>query len=273
MKRKKITRATLSELAQTKEIISYNLLKTYVGGGNGSFGSPYTYDEYLQYGGGSSVYFYNGDHELCYCLPEVIVMGGSNAFYNGGTSSGGYAAGYQGGSYYDGGTDTIRYSTLTPDQFKPFRYDDRAGCLRRCDEMLREAGVRRSGEQILMTNRRGNGRTGAPSNHAQKGIDAINSSLAAGNPIVVCVDYMDGTRSGDKQGDHFIVITGSTTVTKPDGNSVTTYNFYDPATIDPDYGASSDNTLMLNKGKLTGSFKKKSGGINKYVVTSVRPNK
>src|SRR3712207_648537 len=67
-----------------------------------------------------------------------------------------------------------------------------------------------------------------------------------------------------------IVITGSTTITNSDGSSTTTYNFYDPATGNPNYGTSSNNTLTVNDGKLTGSFEKTNGRTNNYTVTSVR---
>lgn len=124
-----------------------------------------------------------------------------------------------------------------------------------------------------MTNKQGDGRTGTATSHAQDGVNAINSSLAAGNPIVVCVDYKNGTSSDDQQGDHFIVITGSTTTMNSDGSTTITYNFYDPATGNQNYGTSSNNTLTLNDGKLIGSFEKTNGGTNDYTVTSVRTNK
>lgn len=272
MQRKKVTRATLAELAQRKEIIAFEMQKTFVGCGDGTYGNPFTFDEFQRFGGGSNIYYYNESGELCCNLPEITVTGGTNTSYDGGTSSNGNIGGYQGGSY-SGGTNTVTYSTLTPEQFKGYQKNDSDGCLRRCDEMLREAGVSRSGQQIKMTNQTGDGRAGSATSQSQSGIDAINSSLANGKPIVVCVDYRNGTSSGDQQGDHFIVITGSTTITNSDGSSTTTYNFYDPATGNQNYGTSSNNTLTVNDGKLTGSFEKTNGRTNNYTVTSVRTNK
>ena len=104
MQRKKLTHATLSELAQQKEVITYKLQRTFVGGGDGSFGNPFTFDEYQRFDGGGTVYYYDNTGELSCNLPGVTINGGTS--YVGGSDNS-----YNGGTYYTGGTDNYQGGT------------------------------------------------------------------------------------------------------------------------------------------------------------------
>jgi hypothetical protein len=132
--------------------------------------------------------------------------------------------------------------------------------------MLIAGGGTLSGERIAMTEVGEGGVAGAATTNAVNGISAIDAALRAGQPIIVGVDYKPANYN-DGVTDHFIVIVGSTTIVNADGSATTTYNFYDPATSKVDKGTSSSNTLVLNNGRLTGSF-----GSNNYTVTTVRIN-
>ncbi len=83
---KKLTRKTLSELSQQKELLTIEMQKTFIGGGYGTFHNPYTFEEYKHYGGGSEVYYLNEFGQLSYNLPEVVVVGHQGG-YNGNTAS------------------------------------------------------------------------------------------------------------------------------------------------------------------------------------------
>ncbi|MBR8726680.1 hypothetical protein [Bacteroides pyogenes] len=98
MQRKKVTRATLAELAQKKEIIAFEMQKTFVGCGDGTYGNPFTFDEFQRFGGGSNIYYYNESGELCCNLPEITVTGGTSTAYSGDMS-------YTGGTAYQGGSN------------------------------------------------------------------------------------------------------------------------------------------------------------------------
>ena len=43
---KKLTRKTLAELSQQKELLTIEMQKTFIGGGDGTFHNPYTFEEY-----------------------------------------------------------------------------------------------------------------------------------------------------------------------------------------------------------------------------------
>lgn len=83
---KKLTRKTLSELSQQKELLTIEMQKTFIGGGDGTFHNPYTFEEYKHYGGVSEVYYLNELGQLSYNLPEVVVVGHQGG-YNGNTAS------------------------------------------------------------------------------------------------------------------------------------------------------------------------------------------
>ena len=174
-------------------------------------------------------------------------------------------------SYNDKGhmSVTFRNDILTKEQFRPFDSTDKAGCKRRCMEMLAYSGCELSGKRIDMTINNDNGRAISQSNDFQNGINAINNALDKKQSIILNVDYKDGTaESADKAGDHFIVVVGKTII-----NGITYYHFYDPATQFTNLGTANTNVLYVKDGFLQGSFAKRNGDVNKYKVTSVRLNK
>ena len=104
---RKLTKASLSELAESKEIISFLEQKSYVGGGNGTLLDPYSNEEYFQcyrltdpngyYWGSTGGIYKNGEF--------VRINGGydyaGNTNYTGITNYAGNTN-YTGGTNYDG---------------------------------------------------------------------------------------------------------------------------------------------------------------------------
>ena len=160
---------------------------------------------------------------------------------------------------------------LKKENFSPFLKSEPRGCMKRCLEMIGQSGCELSDNLIYMTlNDKTIGRPIEPSADFQKGIDAIDATLENGQPIILHVDYKNGTSSSrDTAGDHFITVVGRAIV---DGK--TYYHFYDPATSHMDIGTRGTNVLYVSGGFLTGVFLKP-GNIkyNEYIVTSIRLNK
>ena len=174
-------------------------------------------------------------------------------------------------SYNDKGhmSVTFRNDVIGTEGFKPFDPTDKAGCKRRCLEMLAYTGCELSGERIDMTINDEKGRATSQSSDFQKGVNAIDKALDKKQTIILNVDYKDGTASSaDKAGDHFIIVVGKTVI-----NGITYYHFYDPATQFTDFGTANTNVLYIKDGFLQGNFVKRNGSVNKYKVTSVRLNK
>ena len=96
---RKLTKASLSELAKSKEIISFLEQKSYVGGGSGTRHDPYSIEEYNSLVDNSN---WNGGWVLKDQDSNPIYVGGTQAdteeSYNGGTD-------FSGGTKYNGGTD------------------------------------------------------------------------------------------------------------------------------------------------------------------------
>lgn len=173
--------------------------------------------------------------------------------------------------WYDNGhlNVTFRNDILEAADFDLFDSNDRVGCKRRCVTMLKRAGCELSGERIDMTINNKEGRPMLPSSKFQQGIDAINKALDNKKPIILNVDYKEGTASSaDKAGDHFIIVTGKTNI-----DGVIYYHFYDPATSRTNLGTANSNVLYIKDGFLMGEFWRYDGKPNKYKVTSVRLNK
>lgn len=113
---RKLTKASLSELAESKEIISFREQKSYVGGGTGTRNDPYSIEEYNSLIDNSN---WNGGWVLKDQDSIPIYVGGTQADteesdnggtdfsggtkYNGGTDGNGDVA-YDGKTRYDGGT-------------------------------------------------------------------------------------------------------------------------------------------------------------------------
>lgn len=107
---RKLTKASLSELAESKEIISFLDQKSYVGGGTGESGDPFSYQEFLsqinsnQWAGGYVQGVSDTNGQISYNGGTISIYIGSDlAKYGGGTQIPG-AEGYSGGTNYSGGT-------------------------------------------------------------------------------------------------------------------------------------------------------------------------
>lgn len=107
---RKLTKASLSELAESKEIISFREQKSYVGGGTGEAGDPFSYQEFLsqinsnQWAGGYVQGISDTNGQISYNGGTISIYIGSDlAKYGGGTQIPG-AEGYSGGTMYDGGS-------------------------------------------------------------------------------------------------------------------------------------------------------------------------
>ena len=103
---RKLTRKNLDELAMVMPALSERTMNACIGGGDGSFSNPLTYDEYKKNTTQGSVYYYNKSGELCYNLPDVTVNGGSTKSDESGSHNAWLAyletIGFLGGSYNGG---------------------------------------------------------------------------------------------------------------------------------------------------------------------------
>lgn len=101
---RKLTKASLSELAESKEIISFRDQKSYVGGGNGTLLDPYSNEEYFQcYRMTDPNGYYWGSTGGIYKHGELVQINGTydyagNTNYTGGTN-------YDGNNYYSGNNE------------------------------------------------------------------------------------------------------------------------------------------------------------------------
>lgn len=97
---RKLTKASLSELAESKEIISFSEQRNYVGGGNGSEQDPFTAIEFRElvdqgnWTGGWVTGVSNMGYQVVntggtykhYVTGNILTIGGSSEIYDGGTS-------------------------------------------------------------------------------------------------------------------------------------------------------------------------------------------
>lgn len=146
-------------------------------------------------------------------------------------------------------------------------------CNQASSKMLVNEGVQTAGRgsEILLTEKGENGRTGTASANAASGIREIDKAVENGNPIMIGVDYKDGSPNVDGMTDHFIVVSGKTENVSNGQVTSTTYKFYDPRTAYEPKGTSSTNTMQVNaNGLLKGSY---NNNEKKYVGTTVRRNK
>jgi RHS repeat-associated protein len=147
-------------------------------------------------------------------------------------------------------------------------------CYQASSEMLQNEGVETSGRgtEILVTGTAANGRAGDANANASTGFAVVDQALENGNPIMVGVDYKNGSPNVDGRTDHFIVVSSKTETLNHGAVTSTTYNFFDPRTSYQNYGTSSNNQLTISNNKMTGSYNH--GGSNyNYTVTTVRRNK
>lgn len=116
---RKLTKASLSELAKSKEIISFREQKSYVGGGTGESGGLYSYEEFLhqlesnQWEGGyvegvtevNNRITYNGGTHSTYIGSDFLKYAGGTHFREYFNNSGNP---YSGGTEYQGGSDVFQ---------------------------------------------------------------------------------------------------------------------------------------------------------------------
>lgn len=74
MIKRRLTRESLTELAKRMPVLSEDMQRSYVGGGDGTFGNPYSYQEYLQLNSPRQVYYLNESGNLTYALSESVVI-------------------------------------------------------------------------------------------------------------------------------------------------------------------------------------------------------
>ncbi|MBR6936193.1 MAG: hypothetical protein IKH63_01250 [Prevotella sp.] len=77
---KKITKESLNELAKKMPVLSEKAQATFVGGGDGTFSSPYTFEEYSGLHSPTQVYYLDSEGVLSYDLSDVIIMGVSGSY-------------------------------------------------------------------------------------------------------------------------------------------------------------------------------------------------
>ena len=98
----------------------------------------------------------------------------------------------------------------------------------------------------------------------QNQIDYIRSQVTNGSSVRVHVDY-----NGDGVGDHWVSISSVTTNLQ---NGSSTFNFYDPGTINQANGTSRDNTLSLNNGNISGTTAYRANSNVTYTIVAVIRN-
>ncbi len=147
-------------------------------------------------------------------------------------------------------------------------------CYDAATEQLEVVGVETAGvgTQVLMTSATTSGTAGTTSTDATTGVSVIDKAINSGNPIMVGVDYHDGSPNGDGMTDHFIAISGRTTTLSNGVVTWTSYNFFDNRTRHSNYGTQSSNTLNLNNNRLTGTYEQ-GRRFYDYTVTTVRRNR
>lgn len=187
-------------------------------------------------------------------------QGNSGGSGQGSSSSGGHTS----GNDQAGGTSDV----LKPKDFSGYRKDDKAGCLRRCQEMLKKSNCELSGAEIAIMKYDQNGRATIATSRYSEGISYIDNQLKAGHPVIVGVDYKSGHSTGDgradQAADHFVIIVG--------GNLSSGYHYFDPATASQERGTSSSNKFTEQGGMLK-STTNCTGTTHEYTLTSVRKNK
>ncbi len=193
---------------------------------------------------------------------------------NAGNNSGGFVPGSSGKSSEGMNENTSgitipqsgkKVDVINNTNFSPYKPSDPRGCFNRCKVMLATVGCKVSGEEIAIMNHNTKGNATTKTNKYSEGLAYIDAQLNNGHPVIVSVDYKDGTSMGaaraDQAGDHFVIIVG--------GNSTDGYHYYDPATSSTEKGTSINNQFTSDGDKLYDS----STCIGKeYIVTGIRKN-
>lgn len=197
-------------------------------------------------------------------------QGGNGGMAGGGNTGGGTPSGGGSGSSHSGGSSSGNISDVIPKSaFSGYNSNDKAGCLRRCQEMLASAGCELSGGEILMANSNSKGIATTAASGYEEGLDYIDSQLEQGNPVIVAVNYKEGHSTGSKRedqaGDHFVIIVG--------GSRTSSYHYFDPATSNQMRGTSQNNKFTMNNNNLLRSINDCTGTKHYYTMTSIRTNK
>ena len=171
---------------------------------------------------------------------------------------------------------SVTTNTMSKDQWiSQFSKSDWGGtpanqaCNKASDAMLAKNGNSSNGMTIIV-NDGGNGRAGSANSGAEGAIKKMSAALDSGKPTKVNVDFRPGTGSGDKMGDHFVVVQGKTEQLQNGRVTSTTFNYFDPGTSHLSKGTSSSNTLGVQNNRLVGSHINNGQTI---VVTSIRPTR
>ena len=240
MKKRTITQEMLDELAKSLPVIPKEECHRYIGGGIGTEWDPCTMSEfdttYSQSGNWDGFVTNETGLYRVQISEEVLDL--------------------------DFSTGNITGSVADSDPtFYGYRRSDPTGCFRRCAKMLSSVGVTPYGPEgnIYLADPTKDGRAGASSMSFEDAVAYIERELGANRPVIVGVDYKDGSPNRDGMTDHFVLIVGHA------GSNG--YRFYDPATSHPSDGTNASNTLVIRKDQITGQYKKRN-----YIVTLVRRN-
>jgi hypothetical protein len=142
-------------------------------------------------------------------------------------------------------------------------------CNKASDAMLANDGNSSNGMNVVVNNA-GDGRAGTAKGNASNAIRDMSMALDSDKPTKVNVDFRSGTGSGDKMGDHFVVVQGKTEQLSNGKVTSTSFHYFDPGTSHRSKGTSSSNILKVQNNRLVGSHMNNGLPI---VVTSIRPTK
>ena len=136
-------------------------------------------------------------------------------------------------SYTQNEATSITTNTLNSEQYvSQYSKSDWEGtpaskaCNKASDAMLANNGNASSGMTVVVNNA-GDGRAGAANGNATNAISDMSKALDLDKPTKVNVDFRSGTQSGDKMGDHFVVVQGKTEQLSNGRVTSTTFNYFD----------------------------------------------
>ncbi len=140
------------------------------------------------------------------------------------------------------------------------------GCLISCEKIIHNAGYTHDKINVMvLTTNVNNNNFDFHKECTFKAVEVINQHLESGKPIIVGINYKDGSSNFDGVTDHWVVITG-----RGKDSTGIYYNFFEVAQ-DKDKGVSADNKLyLLESGVLKGKCTCNRNYKNQW-VTMVRP--
>ena len=179
-------------------------------------------------------------------------------------------------SYTQNEATSMTTNTMTSDQWvSQYSKSDWDGtpaskaCNKASDAMLAKDGNSSSGMTVVVNNA-GDGRAGTANGNATNAISDMSKALDSDKPTKVNVDFRSGTGSGDKMGDHFVVVQGKTEQLSNGKVTSTTFHYFDPGTNHQSKGTSSSNILRVQNNRLVGTHMNNGLPI---VITSIRPTR